>query len=162
MPYNKYHIDFKNLLIQLLPKPLRKVKWLSFLLTLISPVIGLYNAFMAFRNLMLYRLTITPQVCFLEKMLNDRYDPIERRIWIDDAKVYDYIYVFLKVEDKPVYFYKKSENKPVYMYTRAETNIFGADFTINIPLAVVYNMNELIALVNSYKLASKKFKIVNV
>jgi hypothetical protein len=146
----------------MLPRPLRKNKMRALVTAYLGPIIDMQNLFMAFREYVIYRLTITPQVCFLEKVLNDRYDKDQRRIFIRDAVVYDYLYLFRKDESKPVYMFRKSEDKPVYLYSRAETSKFGVDFTITVPLQVVYNINELIALVNSYKLASKSYKVINV
>ncbi len=159
MSSNKYNINFKTLVIWLLPSVLRKPRVIALAMNFIGGIVKIYNSLMAFRVSMLYKLTISPQVCFLEKALNDRYDDLLRRITISDPKQYDYLYVYRKSENKPQYIYKRSESKPVWLYTRAETARFQVDFLILIPVAVLFNANELKALVDSYKLASKKFKV---
>ncbi|KAA2245483.1 hypothetical protein F0L74_05870 [Chitinophaga agrisoli] len=55
--------------------------------------------------------------------------------------------------------HRKSEGGAVVLYTKAETTAFNVDFIVNVPIAVSFDMNELTAFVNSYKLASKTFKV---
>jgi hypothetical protein len=131
----------------------------SWLLLLISPVVKLYNQFQAFRTACIYRLTITPQVCFLERALNDKYDIVSRRITISDPVRRGLLFIYTRAENKPVFIYRRSENMPRYLYTKAETARAGVDFIIKVPLAVSFNAAEMVAFVNAYKMASKRFKI---
>ncbi len=159
MPFNKYNIDFKKLVIWLLPSVLRRRYMIAWLVALISPVIRMYNDVLAFRRLAIYRLAITPQVCYLEKALNDRYDIAQRRIRIVDAKEFEGIPLYRKVESKPLGLFRRSEGKGQVYYTKSETSKFGADFVIEVSVLIAFDLNELTAFVNSYKLASKKFKV---
>lgn len=123
------------------------------------PVNDLHSRFVYYRNNALYRLSITPQVCYLEKALNDRYDVIERRIYITDGVELSGLPLFLKVENKPTVFSRKSEGNEQVLYTKAETAYFSADFVINVPVTVPFDISEITAFVNGYKLASKTFKV---
>lgn len=157
---NIFIVNFKKLVVWLLPAPLRRPVQSSWLMALIGPVIKLYNGFLAFRSAVIYQLTITPQVCKLEKMLNDRYDNQLRRIYIEDAIEKEPWFLYLKVEAKRMFLYTKSEaSAPQYLYTKSETVQFGVDFVINIPVFVVFDINEFKSLVKKYKLASKTFKV---
>lgn len=53
----------------------------------------------------IYRLGITPQVCYLEKMLNDRFDNTARRIFILNPVIKDITYIYTDAENKPVALY---------------------------------------------------------
>lgn len=161
MPLNPniFNLNYKKLVVWLLPKPIRKPVQVAWLLALASPVIRLFNEFQAFRQSVIYHLTISPQVCKLEKLLNDRYDTVNRGIWIDDAREYEPLFLYQKAESKPVHLYRKSENKPKYLYTKAETSALGVDFIIYVPVFVVFDINELSSLIKKYKLVSKTFKV---
>lgn len=141
-----------------MPSSLRRKALHAWLMTLIAPAIRLHGELVAFRAAALYRLSITPQVCYLEKALNDRYDYTLRRIRILDAQVYDPIPLFLKEEEKTVHIFKKPLGVKV-LYTKAETSIFAADFIIQVPYSIVFNEAEMRAFVDNYKLAGKIFKI---
>jgi hypothetical protein len=158
---NLYNINYRKWVTWLIPVPLRGGKMLAWCMALVGPVIAMYNQLLLFRDACIYKLTITPQVVFLEKALNDRYDQIARRIFITDLVEYEPIYLYLKAESKAHFFYRKSEAAATktYLYTRAETGKFGVDFIINIPVAVSFDAAELKAFVSTYKLASKIFKV---
>lgn len=130
--------------------------WLSII---IQPVTYVYNDLLNFRTQKLYQLSITPQVTFLQKLLNDRYDYTQRRIRIVDAIDKPPVYLFVRTELKPKYFYARSEAKPIYFFARSESGSITNDFIILIPSLVPFNDLELRSLVNTYKLASKKFSI---
>lgn len=157
----RYVIDYTNYVTSRIPEELQLPIVIAFVLVLAAPVILVYNLLISFRNLMLYKLAITPQVVYLEKMLNDRYDTEERRITITDGKEYLPTFLFKKIELKPVFLFLKSEEGFLqrFFYTKNETGQFTWDFIVNVPVLVDFNMNELIALVNTYKLPAKTFKI---
>jgi hypothetical protein len=161
MPFNTKIFDvlFKKLVVWLLPMPIRKPVHVAWLMAMLSPLTKLYNDFLAFRTSVLYYLNIDASVCKLEKLLNDRYDTVQRRIVITDPQEFDPLWLYRKVENKPVFLFRKSENKPVFLYTKAETSAFGVDFIIKIPVFVVFDINELKSLIKRFRLGSKTFKV---
>lgn len=157
----RYDINYTKVVNQRIPEDLRKPILTALMMVFASPFINIYNLLMSFRTNVIYKLTITPQVVYLEKMLNDRYDTSERRITITDGKTYNSIFLFKKTESKPVFLFLKSEVGflKTFLFQKNETGQFTWDFIVNVPVAVSFNTNELIALVNTYKLASKTYKI---
>ncbi|SEW01821.1 hypothetical protein SAMN05428988_1302 [Chitinophaga sp. YR573] len=143
----------------LLPPALRQPEQMAGLNALVSPINDLHTRLIYYRANAIYRLGITSQVVHLERALNDRYDVVERRIYITDGVEMNALPLFLKSENKPVKLFKKSEGIPVILYTKAETSIFSADFIVNVPVLITFDMAEMTAFVNGYKLASKTFKI---
>jgi len=139
---------------------LRKIKHVLWLQGLISPVNVLYQQFRKNRDANLYRLKITGQVCYLQRLLNDRYDISDRRISIDDGQTFDPVYIFLELESKPVHLFTAAENQPVYIYTQPETAIDPADFVVKVPAGLVYNETEMRGLIDAYKLAGKIYTIL--
>jgi len=53
---------------------------------------------------------------------------------------------------------------PDYLFTQSETDAGGANFIVNVPTVVAgeagYDVNYLIAIVNSLKLPNKSFTVV--
>jgi hypothetical protein len=159
---NSFEVDFPKLVRLLVPPRLRKIKHVTWLQALTNPVNYLYQQFRRNRDANLYRLYITPQVVYMEKLLNDRYDISGRRIRIKDALVFEPEYIYQEQELKPVYIYKEEENKPVYLFTDAEIGSDSVDFFVLVPPDLTYNENEMTALINNYKLAGKRYKIQKV
>jgi hypothetical protein len=155
-----YYFNWRKLIRWLTPQPLRKPRLLAFLRAFVSGVQHVHALFINFKLSTEYTLTITPQVCYLEKMLNDRFDFLERRIYITDAISVLPLWLALKVEDKPLWLALRSEQKPLWLPMRSELSFFSGDFTIVVPADVVYDYDEFAARVNMYKLASKQWNIV--
>jgi hypothetical protein len=153
-------VDFRKLIIWLLPVNLRTGRHVAWLLALLSPLQTRYTLFNARRAASIYMLGITPQVCCLEKMLNDRYDPDLRRINIADNSRMQRVYLYLEDEQKPLYIPLASEDPTVYLGTMAEMEAREADFVVNVPYAVAYNEPEMRGLLDTYKLAGKMYDIV--
>jgi hypothetical protein len=161
MPYNReiYNINWPKLAHWFTP-----VHWrFPVLISWVKGVAGLsndlYSRFMAYRNLIKYSLLITPQVCYLEKALNDRYDVALRRIYIEDAPEQLPVALFLRAENKPVKLFTRAEGNPVILWRRAETAEFGVDFIVFVPASLLFDMPELRAFVTGYKLTTKTFGV---
>lgn len=152
-------IDYQRLVNWLVPGALRKPVTLAWLRVMMSQVVLLYQAFMRNRNANLYTLGITPQVCYLEKMLNDRFDNTARGIWIGDPQRSSALYLYRDDELKPEWLYTDAENKPLVAYSDEEAGLRNVDFIVHLPAGLVANINEMKALLDMYKLAGKTYKI---
>lgn len=158
-----FNIDFDVLEKLLIRRKLRLPKRMAGITALLSPVKYVWNKFVAFYNGILYDMAHTTQTVFLQAVLNDKYDNILRRIVINDGPDKDAMIVYRDIESKPgPFIYLNAENHPKYIYNNAETADLGPDFIIEIPVAVTYNQEELIALVNKFKLPGKVFIIQTV
>ncbi len=160
-----YDIDYKRLLVLLLPIKLRKPGIFGIIYSLIKPVISMYDTFLSNRKNNLYLANITPQVCYLRKLLNDTFDPSLRRISVQsDGETNDWIILFSytlfnTVDQKhPVWL---SKNTYVKVSKQGNMNDYGYDFAILVPaeLRNINNHNRIMSLVNNYKLASKRYII---
>lgn len=151
-----FEIDFRRLVTALLPPRLRKPRMLEWLIALTYPVQLLYNDFRSNRKANLKKLSITPQVCYLTWALNDRYDFGLRRIRIEDPYIREQAYVYQDAESKPLYL---DANHPHYIYSTTETIAVSVDFVVLLPTGLRFAENEMRAFIDSYKLASKEYKI---
>src|SRR5689334_19495606 len=156
-----FDIKYKKLTTWLVPQVLRKPKKMALLNALVSPVVFIYNLFLINRRNNLYKLMITPQVCYVEMALNDKYDNGNRQIKIVQPKRKDPLFLYKKIELRPVHLFTKGEAaKPkAILYQKGEASAFQYDFIVQVPATVAFNMNEMMAVIDNYILPDKVYKI---
>lgn len=157
--YNVYTINWDNLAAWMIPKPLRKLVVVIIVKALLYPLIAVHNSFVFYRNAKIYQLTISPQVCYLTRLLNDRYDYTLRRIYINDAVWHLPTFIYKSAENKPVFGYKAGEGQPKYLYSNGETGTALNDFVVNAPALIAFDQNEMRSLVDGYKLFGTRYTI---
>jgi hypothetical protein len=159
MPYEKYDIDFYKLAAWMSPRWLRKQGFLIIIRALVYPLVLIHNAFIRYRDLKLYEIHINYQVCYLEAFLNDRYDFVNRNIYIADAEIADAVYLYQDEELKPMYLYTDAEDRPVYLYTDGESSgDLLNDFIVFVPAYVDFQEAELRAMI-AKNLSGKRYSI---
>jgi hypothetical protein len=175
-------IDYKRLVVQLLPTFMRFPALYALLYAMVYPVSTLRDRFLKNRADNLYKINQTGQVCYLRGMLNDNFDPTQRRILLIDGVNSDWQFTYkeqtFNTTDKgePLYVAAAnsitsdslgnstlvfSGNTIVNIPKRGSIGALGFDFSIKLPMELrgVADENHLKALVNYYKLASKRYDI---
>ncbi|WP_136464955.1 hypothetical protein [Flagellimonas onchidii] len=158
---NIYIVDYRKLIIWLVPTFLRKVKLIAWLQVLIAPIKGLYNDFLKYRKKVDYKLNHNSQVCYLQKVLNDAFDNESKRIYIENGIFIQALYVYAPKEELPVYVGTQ------YIYSDGDLTGGQIDFIVNVPIGLKPSdpialegfLSDMRALVNEYKLASKTYNI---
>ena len=149
-----YNIDFNKLVVLNQPTFLRKNIMVAFLRALIEPIKKLYYLWFIFRTANLYKLEHTGQVCYLRKVLNDRFDPSQRRIYIGNGNKYDRQYIYTTPELKPKFI------GTMYLHPRSDYADTGVDFIVYAPAELLDTTNyEMKALIEFYKEGAKRYKI---
>jgi hypothetical protein len=156
---NIFKIDYQRLVASLVPPALRKHNLLEWLNCLVYPIQLLFNEYQLNRKNNLYKIDITPQVCYLQKAINDRYDYVQKRIRIVDVEIKETSFLYQQSENKPLPLFTKGENHPIPFYLQTETSAVSVDFLVLVPIELRYSDNEMRAYIDSYKLASKEYKI---
>lgn len=149
------------LLIDLLMPPVQREDWLvDYIRSAFKPLINLQSDFYSFRDDIKYQLTFNGQVIYMEHVLNDQFDPVNRGIYITDSTLIQNTYIFTNAEDnETTYIVTNAETAPpVYLYTNQEY-IDDVDFIVNIPSTVTYNEDEVKFWVNKYRIAPMRWKI---
>lgn len=151
-----YKINFNKLVVQLMPTFLRQPRMIAFISIFSAELTKLHNAWLIKKSQDETWLQHNSQVCKLRKILNDEFDDIERRIKITDGQLYDRQYVYTLGEKRPVY-------GKVFLRQHSDYADSGIDFFVIVPndINVEQNKYMLEALINRYKLASKRYKIIN-
>lgn len=164
-----FNLDFAYIIECLLPPFLRGPKMLAWLISLTKPIETLYNTFQAFRSSSLDKVSYNSQIIYLEKLLNDRFNPsMVAPIYIADVANISYTYVANKAEGyDPIYIGNKAEaGTPLYIGNRSEYQ-GQYEFKVMVPAAVYADLladneallNTMKALINFYKLAGKRYLI---
>jgi len=157
-----FHVDYKRLVVLLLPISLRQDVIVAFLRIMTSPIVTLFNDFSKNRNDNLFRLQKNGQVCYLRSVLNDAFPQANKQIRIEDEKQlghwqfawdenYDSYKNYLLISETGTLFWDKS-------------TIFEdvSGFVVYVPVAIYSADNDakIRSLLNTYKLLSKSYTIV--
>jgi len=158
-----FNINWEDVIKVLVPPVYRTIIHQDWLKAIFKPISTLYASFLIYRQDTMYFTSITFQKVAIEKMLNDLYDNVHRRIYLEDASKITTLYISNKrLGYPPVYIYSKAvPSTPVYVYTKA-TYAAEYDFIIYIP-AMIYsltNINQLKSYVDQYKFAGKRYQIL--
>jgi hypothetical protein len=162
-----FNINWQQLIQEQLPIRKRKAGFIAWLNCLIQPVLTLYNIFMAFRQSSLYKVSHNSQVVYLQKLLNDKFDPVLRRIKITNAVIVEPVWFYEAEEARPVWFYEPEDNLPVHFKEQTEFVGDGIDFNVIVPAQLQpqsqQQLNALLSLMKAeidyYKLYSKNYNI---
>lgn len=156
-------IDYSKLFLWLLPPRLRKSKMISWTKALNTPVHTLYLGFKAWERESWYLLRYqTGQVAYLEFVLNDKFDPVQKRIYISGGNQADRLYIWQDSElQQPVWLHTDSEGQPVWLFTDAELAIgWSDDFTINVPYGLAAEDATIKATADRFKRDGKSYAYV--
>lgn len=158
---SKYDVNFKRLGLLLLPTLLRQPLMVSLLYAVISPLGYIHARFMRIREEANYRLNHNGQVCYLRAALNDSFDSELRRITVTDtAKHSGTLLVYLRETGREVLVPDRSSGRALIVNCRGYGAAGGIDFVVNVPNALRgLDESRLRAVVNTYKLVSKRFAI---
>jgi hypothetical protein len=135
---------------------------LDWLWSLFVPFQNIRLDFLDFVSAKRYDLTRTAQVIMLEDLLNNEFDNVNRQIYIGDANLLAYTFLYMYQENQPATaFFMDTEippNVPPSLYLNEEYDQ-GYDFIVFVPTGLLYDEEKLRALVNKYKLAGKRYII---
>lgn len=126
---------------------------------MLSSLQKLNNDFVLFVKAKQYEMSITSQVIYLEKLLNDEFDNDLRRIYIEDAVTIDSVFLRYENEQRDSFLMRYESENVTTDNIRYESEYLNAvSFVIFIPNSVT-NLTLLRALVNKYRAASKLFDV---
>lgn len=156
MLYNNLFLtDLNELAVQLLPTKWRNPIHIAFLKVLILPFRNQLTRLRNQRTRNIYVLEHDARVGRLEKVLNDRFDFLERRIRIGPGNRIQSLYLYKQSEAQQTFL-------PKYVYTQKEISERNTDFIVLIPVALNIKGQELETLhylVKYYTNKDKNFKV---
>lgn len=139
-------------------------RWQRWIYSLLNPLIQLKDNYNLWRRRRFYLINITSQVIRLEGFLNDEFDSIQRRIWIEHFPG-SFSGAFIALRQEVIPFLQtplSTETNPLieapYIGTHADAQ-FSISFVVNVPTALQNRESQIIAALENYKLAGKIFEI---
>lgn len=194
-----FNVDWNALLQGQMPSWWRRPRFVAWLNLLVSPVAWLHAQMVELRSRLVYELSFTGQTMSLEHALNDRFDNIDRQIWIENHEDPTQIHIYRKEALAPQFFiYRKWNSGQAYLigqFATAKGRVWKAladndnsapsnsntdwenhgpmlyirrkeesqvpwHFTVWVPTGLVFDEAELRALVDRYRLASRRYNIL--
>lgn len=149
-----YDVDFKKLAVLLLPTFLRKPVLVGYVQALFAPLATLHYKWKVKRDEDFYKLEHTGQRFSLRKVLNDTFDPEQRRLYTANGNAFPRNHIYTRAEKKPVFLGK------MYLYQRSEFLNTGVDFIVFVPQEILdTQLYEVQAIVDFYKIEPKRYQI---
>lgn len=160
-----YEIDWYKYGGSMLPTKWRDSTTVAFVKVLLKPINQVYYSWYNWRIDNIYKLEHTGQICSLRGSLNDKFDPIDRRIYIGDGQTNPTTYIYTEAEDKEVYTNTEAEEREgtLFIYTEAETADTGLDFIVYVPFDILNReIYALKAHIEFYKAGGKRYAIIGI
>lgn len=158
-----YNVNIKRLALLTLPTWLRRPLAGALIYAGVSPLGRLLGELRAYRSATSYRLSHNGQVCKLRGVLNDEFDPELRRIEIEDSDSTgnrEAATVWLREMGRWVMVPRRGAGG-ASIHREGFGGTSGYDFWVTVPgeLRTAETETRLRAIVNTYKLASKRYAI---
>ncbi len=155
-----HNIDWNILVLDNIPIALRKPSFSGLAQIVLKPLNSLYYKWCNWRLDNIYKLEHTGQICSLRGSLNDKFDPVQRRIYIGDGQIFDTTYIFTEAEEQDVWLDTELEPETIWLRTEGETADTGLDFIVYVSQDI-YNMqlDSLKAHIDYYKAGGKRYNI---
>lgn len=160
-----FEIDYKRLVLLLLPTFLRQPRIFAFFWAMAYAVSELHGQFCKQRNKNIRRIQNNGQVCHLQRLLNDEFDSGERRISVSGEDTDgDWLFAWDEEISSQLLVYGEpgsSKEKPIVPIVCNEISINSDTpfFTVSVPSSVTVEIDKLRNLLNEYKLLSKQYII---
>lgn len=158
------NINFESLIYSSLPpngpgislRTLFNMKWIYLL---ILPIRRAYDDWLEERQVWHEKSHYTAQTNLLEKLLNQKFDPIDEQIFFEDPDWIDYNNLFNVAEGHaPIYIYNAAEvpDGP-FIVNQEEQDLFQCIVWIPDTLADAESINKLKTVIDFYKPVGKKY-----
>lgn len=156
----KYDIEYSKWGLLFLPTFWRRPLLTAILGAMMAPFTYLHALFIQFRHESLYRLSHNGQVCYLRVVINDAFDPALRRITVSDITEKALgTTLYMRIEGKGVLLPRRESGQATRFYRRGFNGANQYDFEVRAPRLSEKDNARLRAMINTYKLVSKRFAI---
>jgi hypothetical protein len=163
-----FNNDYFKIGLQILRPKHRETNQRGVVKYLTGPLNFLNSRFFIFRQSIDYIQLHDSRKIHIEKVLNDKFDNVSRRIFIDNVVPEGILFFYNAGEDRPVFHYDTFDDQPVHYYQTSSIDVSNVNFIVNLPLAIQPSQqSELVKLeikintqVDRYKVASKTHKLL--
>jgi hypothetical protein len=149
-----FRFNLNRVIRSLVPPTLRMAKFLAWLSVSISYLSMTLERLRQFQDESIRDASMTPQIAYLEHMLNSRYGT-GTAIWIGDGFFLGpWIWMDSDVPNPEFYM-----DDPLDSYVFCDSDSITINFVVNVPRALSTEVQDIAAKVQKYKLAGKYFII---
>lgn len=118
------NINWLKIIKENIPFDLQNLWIIDFIQILISPFKKIHQEFLMMYQVYVYKIRFNGQVQYLEKILNDKFDPVSAGIYIIDGNPAIPNYIYIQSESNPpIYLYRKWNS--AVNYTTGQFSIEG-------------------------------------
>lgn len=168
MDANIYNINWGTLIKMFVPSLVRKPRLFAAAVALVKPTVLEYGRWLGWAGDAVYRVSHNGSIISLTAMLNDKFDPVERRIYIKNKEQQDAVRFYPVGMDRQLGFYPLAQGKQVGFRPSLEYDPGASDFTVHVPVALQPGAPELEesfltrmrGQLDYYKLYAKKYSII--
>lgn len=158
-----FNVNIKRLALLVLPTWLRRPLVGALIYAGVTPLGRLAQELRKYRNTTHYRLKHNGQVCKLRGVLNDEFDPALRRITVEDrdsATMIEAAIIYRREVARWVMVPCRGFGAAI-IHREGFSGTSGYDFWVNVPdeLRTAGIETRMRAIINTYKLASKRYTI---
>jgi len=129
---NFFNVDIERFIKLSLPVSFRQSKILAWLNALFAPIKTNYARFTAFKISVFYILSHNSSIVLLQKMLNDKFDNTERRIYISNVQRSDINRFYYANENKEFGIYNEGSVQKGFYYVFQNQDT-SPDYIVHIP-----------------------------
>jgi len=160
-----YNVDWPAFVRRNTPSALRLPVFLAVVRVLVTPLKGIQNLFEQLRLAIAEEYRWNGLVHSLEKLLNERYDPINQAIYILTNTKLPIWYWKDEAETPDWYWKDEGDTLDFFWLDEAVFNAESAtkyEFTIYVPPALSFVPSEMLELVDIYRFAGFRPRIVTI
>lgn len=157
MAIKSYDIDFKKIIVWLLPSFYRKPVWVAWLHALLGKLRAIHVAFVAFVHTKKDEIKWNGQTIVLEQLLILKYGSGIYITSVSNDVFPFYVRDVNNVQNPFIYNVNNQDNPTVNQVNGY--NLDGVNFVVHVPVLIPFNLNEMTALINKYRLFGTKFSI---
>lgn len=155
-----YDFDPYLLYRRLVPWFLRKPIFLSLLQALSTALDFIQGLLLAFVNEIEYTLLFNAQIVYLEHVLNDAFDDVNRLIYIENVFLPS-LYIYNEIEAQPpLYIRNASEGEPPLYFRNTEEYGAANQYIVHLPTGLSGQEDAITALIELYNLAGMNYTLV--
>lgn len=133
-----------------------------------KPLNTIRDGFTSFRESCIYKVSHDSRKASIEKVLNDSFDRLQRRIRIANVQPRQTVHLYEPGDDRPAYVYEPIDEKPLFLYEQIGDLLNTVNFVVLLPNAIkpstpaeLFKLETKInAQVDYYKLYSKNHTLL--
>lgn len=132
-----FNVDLKRQAYMQLAYVLRQALHVVWINLLVGSSFNTLNGIRDYRNSDLYLLQFSASRIYLEHFLNDKFDPVNRDIYIENLEFINPKYRYNEIEDRENYVFNKAEGAvPNYLYNKLEIDN-QPGFIVYVPMTIM-------------------------